>query len=60
MMIWNVVFLIIFFKIKYIYFFIVGGLFCIVEFCVFFEFDGNVMNYEDLRYCGGNIKYKIY
>lgn len=60
-MIWNVVFLIIFFKIKYIYFFlIVGGLFCIVEFCVFFEFDGNVMNYKDLRYCGGNIKYKIY
>lgn len=58
-MIWNVVFLIIFFKIKYIYFFIVGGLFCIVEF-YFFEFDGNVMNYEDLRYCGGNIKYKIY
>lgn len=27
---------------------------------VFFELDGNVANYEDSRYCGGNIKYKIH
>lgn len=43
-----------------IYFFlIVGGLFCTVE-SRFFELDGNVTNYEDSRYCGGNIKYKIH
>lgn len=40
------------------FFFIVGGLFCTVE-SRFFELDGNVANYEDSRYCGGNIKYKI-
>lgn len=43
----------------YIYFFIVGGLFCTVE-SRFFELDGKVANYEDSRYCGGNIKYKIH
>lgn len=43
-----------------IYFFVVvGGLFCTVE-SRFFELDGNVANYEDSRYCGGNIKYKIH
>lgn len=46
-------------QILYIYFFIVGGLFCTVE-SHFFELDGNVANYEDSRYCGGNIKYKIH
>lgn len=40
-------------------FLIVGGLFCTVE-SRFFELDGNVANYEDSRYCGGNIKYKIH
>lgn len=40
-------------------FLIVGGLFCTVE-SHFFELDGNVANYEDSRYCGGNIKYKIH
>lgn len=44
----------------YIFFLIVGGLFCTVESRVFFELDGNVANYEDSRYCGGNIKYKIH
>lgn len=58
-MIWNVASSTTFFKIKYIYFFIVGGLFCTVE-SRFFELGGNVANYEDSRYCGGNIKYKIH
>lgn len=40
-------------------FVVVGGLFCTVE-SRFFELDGNVTNYEDSRYCGGNIKYKIH
>lgn len=40
-------------------FVVVGGLFCTVE-SRFFELDGNVANYEDSRYCGGNIKYKIH
>lgn len=41
-------------------FVVVGGLFCTVESRVFFELDGNVTNYKDSRYCGGNIKYKIH
>lgn len=40
-------------------FVVVGGLFCTVE-SRFFELDGNVTNYKDSRYCGGNIKYKIH
>lgn len=40
-------------------FVVVGGLFCTVE-SRFFELDGKVANYEDSRYCGGNIKYKIH
>lgn len=40
-------------------FVVVGGLLCTVE-SRFFELDGKVANYEDSRYCGGNIKYKIH
>lgn len=40
-------------------FVVVCGMFCTVE-SRFFELDGNVTNYEDSRYCGGNIKYKIH
>lgn len=60
-MMWNVASSTTFFKIKYIYIYIffVGGLFCTVE-SRFFELDGKVANYEDSRYCGGNIKYKIH
>lgn len=59
-MMWNVASSTTFFKIKYIYFFLLLAGCFVQSSLVFFEFDGYVTNYKDSRYCGGNIKYKIH
>lgn len=43
----------------YIFLLLLAGCF-VQSSLVFFELDGNVTNYKDSRYCGGNIKYKIH